>query len=259
MVTIEKELRTPTVAFVARSFQHDFQSGVRAYGMPSVPMAMVPHEFSSCSDSEVVEQVTDAIGDIIQALTRQPQVKAEKALRPISTPKLPDNYTIIPPVLDEMISFAGPTYQEAFDLFQQRFLEWGWTDGFPLIPPTREKVEWMLTGTRRGPGEVVAKLDPEKGIAAVEKVAVNAVMAGARPEYLPIILAALEAIVDPQFEIMKCVMSTGPYAPFLWVNGPIVEEVGINCGRACLGPGSQNSANIAIGRSIRLILMTSNS
>lgn len=255
MVTIEKELKIPTVAFVARSFTRDFQSGVRAYGMSFVPMTSVPSEFTSCSDSEVQQQAADAVADIIRALTTPIQASAEQRLRPISTPKLPEKYAIIPPVLDKSIPFAGSSYQEALDLFQQRFLEWGWTDGLPMVPPTREKVSWMLTGTQHPLEEVVVKLDPEKGYATVEKIAVNAVMAGARPEYLPIILAAVEAMMDPNFEIMKCVMSTGPYAPFLWINGPILEEVGINCGRGCLGPGSQNRANIAIGRSIRLILM----
>ena len=85
MVTLEKKLKIPTVAFVAQSFRRDFQSGVRAYGMPSVPMAMVPSEFTSCSDREVQQQATDVIEDIIQALTTPPQVSEEKALRPINT------------------------------------------------------------------------------------------------------------------------------------------------------------------------------
>ena len=248
-------MQIPTVGFVAQGFQHDFQSGVRAYGMPSVPMAEVPYEFTSCSDREVEQQAEDVVNIIIQALTNPLPVTEENTKRPISTPRLPENYTIIPPVMDEIISFSGSNYQEAVDQFQQRFLEWGWGDGFPLVPPTKEKVEWMLTGTSHPAKEVVAYLDPEKGIATVEKIAINAVMAGARPEYLPIILAAVEAMMDPQFEIMKCAMSTGPYSPFLWINGPIIKEVGINCGRGCLGPGSQNRANLPIGRSIRLIMM----
>jgi hypothetical protein len=255
MVSIEKELSTPTVAFVAKGFQHDFESGVRAYGMPSVPMARVPHEFTSSSDAQVTEQIDQVIENIIQALTSCPQEKHEEAIRPISTPRPPEKSTMIPPVLDRTIPFTGATYPDAVDRFQQRFLEWGWSDGFPLIPPIREKVEWMLSGTRHAPEEVVTRLDPEKGIATVEKIAINAVMAGAIPTYFPIILAAVEAMMAPQFEIMKCVMSTGPYAPFFWINGPIVKEVGVNRGRACLGPGSQNRANVAIGRSIRLILM----
>ena len=88
----------------------------------------------------------------------------------------------------------------------------------------------MLTGTRHAPEEVVAEIDPAKGRATVEKIAINAVMAGAQPEYLPVILGAVEAIVDPRFELMKCAMSTGPYTPFLWLNGPIVDEIGVNYG-----------------------------
>jgi hypothetical protein len=81
--------------------------------------------------------------------------------------------------MEESVKFTGSDYPEAFDLFHQRFLEWGWSDGFPLVPPTEEKVKWMLSGTRHSPEKIVTLMDPDKGKATVEKIAVNAVMAGA--------------------------------------------------------------------------------
>jgi hypothetical protein len=255
MTTIEKELRIPTVTLVAKGFRDDFRAATRTYGIDNQPLAVVPQEFTSSTDEEVLKQVEEVIEEIIKGLTLPVKAVTGLTSRPITTPDPPEDYPIAPPVSNEIIHFKAVDYPAAADAFQQNLIDWGWSDGITLVPPTKEKVEWMLKGTSHDPDEVVTRLDPLKGAATIRKIAVNAVMAGARPEYLPIILGAVEAMMDPQFEIMRCVMSTGPYGPFLWVNGPIAEEVGINCGRACLGSGSQNRANLAIGRAIRLIMM----
>ena len=255
MTTLEKELRIPTVSLVARSFHNDFRAATKTYGIENQPLAVVPHEFTSCTDEEVLKQVEGVLEDIIKGLTIPVKARTGRTLSPITTPTPRKDSPIAPPVSEETIHFRASNYPEATDSFQQHFIDWGWSDGITLVPPTKEKVEWMLKGTSHSPDEVVTPLDPLKGAASVKKIAVNAVMAGARPEYLPIILGAVEAMMDPKFEIMRCIMSTGPYAPFLWINGPIIQEVGLNFGRACLGPGSQNRANLAIGRAIRLILM----
>lgn len=129
--------------------------------------------------------------------------------------------------------------------------EWG--DGLPVVPPTPERVERMVAGAGRAPGEVIAEVDPRKGVATVEKIAVNAVMAGCRPEYMPVLIAAMEAVADPAFNLHGIQSTTNPVGPLLIVNGPVRREINLNCGRNALGPGRR--ANATIGRALRLILL----
>ncbi len=129
----------------------------------------------------------------------------------------------------------------------------GWSDGLPLIPPTPERVARMLETTRRPPDEVVAHLDPRHGAATVEKIAVNAVMAGCAAEYLPVVIAAVEAVADPDFNLHGIQATTNPVGPLLIVNGPVRRKIGLNCGRNALGPGCR--ANATIGRALRLCLL----
>jgi hypothetical protein len=129
----------------------------------------------------------------------------------------------------------------------------GWSDGLPLIPPTLERVERMLTLTSREPQEVVARLNPRHGEATVERVAVNAVMAGCAPEHLAVVLAAVEAVADPAFNLHGIQATTNPVGPLIIVNGPVRQVAGINCGRNALGPGCR--ANATIGRALRLCLL----
>jgi hypothetical protein len=131
-------------------------------------------------------------------------------------------------------------------------LEQGWSDGLPVVPPVPHRVRAMVDYIRRDPQEVIGYIDPDGGAATVEKIAVNAVMAGCLPEYMPVLIAAVQAITEPQFNIHGLQTTTNPVAPLLIVNGPIRERIGINSGRGCLGPGWR--ANATIGRAVRLIL-----
>ncbi|MFC2041299.1 hypothetical protein ACFLTY_03125 [Chloroflexota bacterium] len=131
--------------------------------------------------------------------------------------------------------------------------EHGWTDGFPIIPPTPARVERMVVAVKRDPSEEVAVLPPRKGRATVEKIAANAVMAGCKPEYLPVVIAAVEAVADPSYRLEGVQVTTNPVAPFILINGPIRREIDVNCGLGCLGPGWR--ANATIGRALRLILL----
>ncbi|MBI1987163.1 MAG: hypothetical protein HYS70_02300 [Nitrospinae bacterium] len=134
------------------------------------------------------------------------------------------------------------------ELFYRR----GWTDGLPIIPPTLGRVEEMLRFTDLPRQAVIGELDPLKGQATVEKIAANAVMAGCRPEYLPILLAAVELLVDPQFNLRGVQTTDENVAPLLILNGPIARQLEINAGFGALGPGWQ--ANATLGRALRLIL-----
>ena len=126
-----------------------------------------------------------------------------------------------------------------------------WTDGLPVVPPTAERVERMLSGTDRDPDELIAAVPPKWGRATVEKVAINAVMAGCKPEYLPLILTAVEAMTSEQFNLHGVQVTTSHVGPMLIVNGPIRKELEINDGFNLFGQGYR--ANATIGRALRLV------
>ena len=128
----------------------------------------------------------------------------------------------------------------------------GWSDGLPLVPPTEARVARMLAGTTRAPDEVVAIVPPDLVECTVEKVAVNAVMAGCLPEYLPVVLAAVEAACTDEFNMHGLLATTCFSGPIVVVNGPIRQRIGMNSGVNALGQG--NRANATIGRALQLVV-----
>ncbi len=144
------------------------------------------------------------------------------------------------------IAFASA--EDEFEAMYDR----GWSDGLPLIPPTVERVSAMLAGTNRKPEEVLALVPPNLVDLTVEKVAINAVMAGCKPEYLPVVIAALEAACTDQFNMHGLLATTMPVGPILFVNGPIRKSIGMNSGMNLLGQG--NRANSTIGRAVQLTI-----
>ena len=130
--------------------------------------------------------------------------------------------------------------------------ERGWTDGLPVVPPTRERVMRMLQGTARRPDEVLGMAPPDLSPCTVEKVAINAVMAGCKPEYMPIVLAAVEAALVDEFGMHGVLCTTMFAGPVVVVNGPAARAVGMNSGVNALGQG--NRANATIGRALQLVI-----
>lgn len=135
------------------------------------------------------------------------------------------------------------------ELFHQR----GYTDGLPVVPPTRERVERMLAGTTRDPQESLGPMPPVSGETTVEKLAVSAVMAGCRPDYLPVLVTAFELMLDPRFSLGGLQPTTNPLTPMLVLNGPVRGRIGLNCDTGVMGPGWR--ANATIGRAVRLALI----
>ncbi len=131
-------------------------------------------------------------------------------------------------------------------------LERGWSDGLPVVPPTPERVARMLTGTTREADEVVAVVPPDLVECTVEKVATNAVMAGCKPEYLPVVLATIEAACTDEFNMHGLLATTYFSGPVVIVNGPIARAIGMNSGVNALGQG--NRANATIGRALQLVV-----
>jgi hypothetical protein len=134
---------------------------------------------------------------------------------------------------------------------QSFFEEKGWSDGLPVIPPTEERVERMLEATRRDPQDLIGAVPPRWAHATVEKIAINGVMAGCKPEYMPVLIAAVEAITDPKLNLYSLQATTGGPAVMIIINGPIRHQLKVNGGSNALGEGFR--ANATIGRFVRLI------
>jgi len=157
--------------------------------------------------------------------------------------------------LNDLLNVPGASVDldDDFDTVNEYFLERGWGDGLPLIPPTEARIEAMLAWCDR-PWEIpIGRMAPRYGEATPLRLAVNAVMAGCQPRYFPLIMLAIEALCEKTFNRYSIQVTTHPCAPLLVFNGPIARELGINSGGNALGPGVK--ANATIGRAIRLALL----
>ncbi|MBN2339828.1 MAG: hypothetical protein JXP48_14980 [Acidobacteria bacterium] len=235
---MEGEFGVPTAPIVTARFAEYVLRDGRSHGMnlrwtfPPYPVAWVPRatlrEYIHGDDPVTGVKLMD---EVVDALTR-PLTEAEK------NPEVP--------VRPQRARLLEPGTEAAL---QRRFLENGWTDGLPIVLPTEERVAEMLTGTDHDPGEVVGRMSitthEELNDYTVEKVAVNAVMAGARPEHLPVILA-IASTAHPAMP-----SSTGSYGSMVVVNGPVARAIGMNSGVGALGPF--NYANSVIGRAWTLM------
>jgi hypothetical protein len=144
---------------------------------------------------------------------------------------------------------SAPAEAAAFLDFAERQ---GWGDGLPLIPPTPESVQAMLDGVTEPPEAVVGIVEPRRGEATIEKIAINAVMAGCKPDYLPAVVAAVRAVCQPQFNLYALNTTTCCATPALMINGPARHALGVECGYSCLGHNGR--ANATIGRAVRLVM-----
>jgi hypothetical protein len=214
-------------------FATDAHSAASGKGMPVIRVVPETAACESTVKSDIESGVAGAMPQIVEGLTK-PLTPEEKS------PKLK---TTKPPKI---------IYKGTLEEVNRFFYENGWTDGLPIIPPTEAKVAEMMTGTDLPPGHVVAKIIPRLGKATVEKIAINAVMAGALPTHMPFLIAAVQAVSDPKTRFDTFEVSTGSWAPFFAVNGPYRNDVNINCSSGALSPG--NIANSAMGRALGLIV-----
>jgi hypothetical protein len=202
----------------------------RALGIQNLPVAEYPGVVAMDSKEELREKVTGTLlGNIIQGLVTP--------VTAVPRPKEPQPRDIV---------FSG-TLDEVQEFFTRR----QWSDGLPVIPPTIDRVEKFLKFTERVPGEVIGNLLPERRDATVWNVAVNGVMAGCRPEYMPVLLAVVEAISEPEFRIQDA-GSTPGWEPLIIVSGPVIKELDFNYEGGVMRVGRQ--ANTSIGRFLRLYM-----
>ena len=241
MVAVEKA-GIPAVAIAARSFARAWQACVDGWGQPSTAFVTIPHATTGQQADFIRNMVDEQIDAIIRGLTELPAAPSPRGSQAASQGT--EIFTV------EMN--ATPLGLDAVNRF---FAERDWSDGIPVVPPTPEAVEQMLQGTRRQPQEVLMVMEPGFGLATVEKIAINAVMAGCRPEQFTVLLAAIDALAQPQMNHRDMQVSGHTEAPLILVNGPVVQKAGINFTTTAMGPGVVNSANTAIGRALRLCLI----
>ena len=224
--------------------------------MADLPLVVVPHPVGGLRRGEVEKKADRVLEDIVRALLGEGQPVGDegKAGRPRKQPLKAKSIFAsstadsLGPEGDERIMVTDNP-ETIFQLFMAR----GWMDGLPFIPPKEDRVARMLAYTDREPKEVVALLPPRWGEATVEKMAVNAVMAGCLPQYFPVVLTAVAAMAEEAFNLYAVQATTHPCSPLILVNGPVAKELNINGRYNALGQGWR--ANATIGRAVRLILL----
>ncbi len=224
---------------VASVFKEDAQASVKAMGLPDLPVvSLTVPSTNGLDDAELMRLAHEAEQAVIDGLTkmsdearnRQPE---QRSIKPV-----------------EELTFKGKTYQEAADNMDKFFLSHRMSDGYPVVPPTREAVNEMIAASGLPGSEIIGVMEPRKGLATVEMLAINGVMAGCRPAYMPVLVAAARAFCDPRFDMHGVMSTAGLAAPLVIISGPIVKQINLNYSFSALGPGWR--ANSTIGRASRL-------
>ena len=236
MIQIEK-MGKPAIPIVSGRFEEDAIASSRALGMPDLQFVIVPRIYRNLPIDECVSQTEAAIDDIIDVLTVDQQHGRRERDE-----------------VAEVQRFEGEDRWDAILKMNEQWLMRDWGDSFVLHPPTAETVDELIAGSNLDADELICDMPPGFGLATVEKIAINAAMAGAKPEHMPVIIASVKALSQMgSHGGTSLLMSTSPQAPLLVVNGPIAKELGINA-RSALGPGRDNQVNITIGRAFSLCL-----
>jgi len=218
------------VVLASSAFYPKARHDGRALGLPDARIAVFTHPLGGLSDA----QITERAGKLYESL------RAELAKVPASAAASQA------PSAQRLLAPADPA------ALQDWFFARGASDGFPVIAPTPAAVAAMVAGAgRRGP-DIVGVMPPRGGIATIEQIGVAAVMAGCRPEHMPVLVTAVEAMLEPRFNLASVQATTHPVAPLLIVHGPIAKRLRMNAGAGTFGPSAL--ANAVIGRAIRLIL-----
>jgi hypothetical protein len=200
------------------------------HGLPHLSVALVSHPIGGVDPAIVRGKAESIVDEVLTALTSDPTPPARLA------------------------AGAGAAVDEVpddLDAFQAWAMAERWSDGLPVLPPTPGRVDRILGGRASRRHDVVATLAPLDGAATLEAIAINAALAGAAPEHLPVILAAVRALAEPRFNLNAIQTTTHPCTPLVIVNGPIAGRLGISGGPNALGNGHR--ANAVIGRAVRLI------
>ena len=221
----------PTATVISTAFSGAARHQAAGRGMAGLPIVEIPHPMHSAPKSLVAERAHAVVARMVEALTRRSEVEPQIETRE-RAPEI--------------------VFDEPFENVQEFFFAQGWTDGLPVVPPTHAAVRAMLAAAGKKGDEAIGPVPPRMRQATVEKVAINAVMAGCRPEYFPVVLAALDAALDPQCRLYGIRTATNNGTPLVIVNGPIAKHLHLNSKGNVFGQGWR--ANATIGRALQLIL-----
>ena len=212
-------------------------AGLEDLSQVVLPVAAVPLPTEIEELSHLGKQTADLV---IEALIRESS--------PLAEPK-----EVVDETKEKILLFSGDSYGAAVESMEKYFLQHHWSDGFPLVPPTQEAVDSMLEGTELPRDYVVGLVEPEGAAATIESIAINAVMAGCLPQYMPVLIAAVECITDPGFDLRGIQGTSCSVSPLLIISGrELIEQLNINDGFSAIGPGWK--ANATIGRAVQFIM-----
>ncbi len=232
-VATAEEANLPAVGVVSSGFEAMARSVAKIFGDDEPRLAVYPGAIQTDTDETFGRKVHEIVLDQI-----------EEALQR-SKPGAPDGEIEIEPEPREVV-FTG-----SLDEVEEYFLRKGWSDGLPIVPPTPDRVDRFLAATKEEPGTVLGVLPPELREITITNIAVNGVMAGCRPEYMPVLVAVAQCLMDSRFRL-EDLTSTFGLEPLVVVSGPVVETLGFNTGTGAMRVGRQ--ANTSIGRFLRLLL-----
>jgi hypothetical protein len=223
----------PSVSVISTAFLKQAAVVAKGLGLPDMAIAEYPGVPMTDSTDELRRKVVEQLlPQIIDGLSKPFGSKSAEAA-------------------DAEPASRDIVFRGTLDAVQQHFYDNYWSDGLPIIPPTFDRIEQFLRFTDRAPDEVIGPCPPANRQATVWNIAVNGVMAGCRPEYMPVLIAVIEAVVDPVYK-MEDAGSTPGWESLIMVNGPIAHELGLNHGQGVMRTGKQ--ANTSIGRFLRLYL-----
>ncbi|MGA7429138.1 MAG: hypothetical protein WBD33_07255 [Xanthobacteraceae bacterium] len=217
----------PTAAVFSTAFADAARKQAAGRGLAELPLVKIPHPMHTALQSAVTERADAALEALVERLTRD--AKSSAAV------KAPDRFDGANDNDDQEMLFAR-----------------GWTDGLPVVFPTVNKVAAMIEASGRDAKEQIGPIPPCWRDATIEKIAINAVMAGCKPDYFPVVLAAIDALLDSDCQLYGIQTATNTTAPLLIVNGPIVDKLDINARGNVFGQGAR--ANATIGRAVQLVL-----
>ncbi|MBN1227895.1 MAG: thiol-disulfide oxidoreductase [Deltaproteobacteria bacterium] len=229
-----EQIGIPTITVITPPFLELAESTMEGKGFADMPFLIVPHPMGMIKEDEIRAKADEAFPDLLKIATEWQPERTE--IPNLGKPAYPA----------ETIKFTG-TFEDVNDMFYER----GWSLGLLIIPPTRDRVAEMLKGTSHSPDEIIWVIPPREGILTVELVAVNGVMAGCKPEHMPLLLAIAEAMSDPGYNWRFQTTTTHQAAPFILVNGPIRHELDIAYGTGAAGP--RQPTNMCVGHFVNLI------
>ena len=224
----------PTVTIVTSAFISLAKNTKESVGLDDMAFVEVPHPVAMIPLEEIRAKADQSFPEILKMCTEwRPKVSEIKRSEKSPYPS-------------ERVRFKG-----TYSALNQMFYERGWSLGLPIYPPTSEAVEIMLKGTTKNPEEIVWIVPPRMGILTIELVATLAVMAGCKPEHMPLLLAIIKALKHPDYDWRGSATTTAPTTPVIIINGPILDELGIAYSTGALG--SHQPANISVGYFINLL------